>query len=82
MPSGGNSALVLVTGTTCDRLMPRDSPVRVKGLLHPPGLQLCCWPGARPVPASGLGALSEHEDPAPWLCGYEMIRTTGIAIPY
>ena len=82
IPSGGNSALALVPGTTCGRLMPHDSVVRVEGLLRSPALQPRLLAGSEACPASGLGAVSELEDPTPWLFGYEMIRTTVIAIPY
>jgi len=81
MPSGGNSALVLVPGTTCGRLMPHDSVVRAGASCVPLRCSWACWPGVRPVPASGLGAVSELEDPAPWLFGYEMIRTTRSPFP-
>jgi hypothetical protein len=82
IPSSGNSALVLVPGTTCGRLMPHDRVARIEGLLRAPPLQLCLLATARPVRRVAWAHVSELEDPAPWLFGYEMIRTTGIAIPY
>jgi PucR family transcriptional regulator, purine catabolism regulatory protein len=56
--------------------------ITVEDLLRSPALQLRLIAGASGISRRVAWAhVSELEDPTPWLCGAEMIMTTGMAIP-
>lgn len=62
--------------------MPGDGVITVENLLRSPALQLRLIAGESGTSRRVAWAhVSELEDPTPWLCGSEMIMTTGMAIP-
>lgn len=62
--------------------MPGNGVITVEDLLRSPALQLRLIAGESGVSRRVAWAhVSELEDPTPWLCGAEMIMTTGMAIP-
>ncbi|HEY2509189.1 MAG TPA: PucR family transcriptional regulator ligand-binding domain-containing protein [Streptosporangiaceae bacterium] len=62
--------------------MPGNGVITVEDLLRSPALQLRLIAGQSGVSRRVAWAhVSELEDPTPWLCGAEMIMTTGMAIP-
>jgi purine catabolism regulator len=62
--------------------VPPNGVITVEDLLRSPALQLRLIAGESGVSRRVAWAhVSELEDPTPWLCGSEMIMTTGMAIP-
>ncbi len=62
--------------------MPGNGVITVEDLLRSPALQLRLIAGESGISRRVAWAhVSELEDPTPWLCGAEMIMTTGMAIP-
>jgi PucR family transcriptional regulator, purine catabolism regulatory protein len=62
--------------------VPGNGVITVEDLLRSPALQLRLIAGESGVSRRVAWAhVSELEDPTPWLCGAEMIMTTGMAIP-
>ncbi len=62
--------------------MPGNGVITVEDLLRSPALQLRLVAGESGISRRVAWAhVSELEDPTPWLCGSEMIMTTGMAIP-
>jgi len=62
--------------------MPGNGVITVEDLLRSPALQLRLIAGESGISRRVAWAhVSELEDPTPWLCGSEMIMTTGMAIP-
>jgi PucR family transcriptional regulator, purine catabolism regulatory protein len=62
--------------------VPGSGVITVEDLLRSPALQLRLIAGAAGLSRRVAWAhVSELEDPTPWLCGAEMIMTTGMAIP-
>ena len=62
--------------------VPGDGVITVEDLLRSPALQLRLIAGESGTSRRVAWAhVSELEDPTPWLCGSEMIMTTGMAIP-
>jgi len=62
--------------------VPGNGIVTVEDLLRSPALQLRLIAGESGISRRVRWAhVSELEDPTPWLCGSEMIMTTGMAIP-
>lgn len=70
------TAQLTLTGVT------GDGVITVENLLRSPALQLRLIAGESGILRRVAWAhVSELEDPTPWLCGSEMIMTTGMAIP-
>jgi purine catabolism regulator len=62
--------------------VPGNGVITVEDLLRSPALQLRLIAGESGISRRVAWAhVSELEDPTPWLCGSEMIMTTGMAIP-
>jgi PucR family transcriptional regulator, purine catabolism regulatory protein len=62
--------------------VPGNGVITVEDLLRSPALQLRLIAGESGISRRVAWAhVSELEDPTPWLCGAEMIMTTGMAIP-
>jgi PucR family transcriptional regulator, purine catabolism regulatory protein len=62
--------------------VPGDGVITVEDLLRSPALQLRLIAGESGTSRRVAWAhVSELEDPTPWLCGSEMIMTTGMAVP-
>ncbi len=62
--------------------VPGSGVITVEDLLRSPALQLRLVAGEPGISRRVAWAhVSELEDPTPWLCGSEMIMTTGMAIP-
>jgi purine catabolism regulator len=62
--------------------VPGNGVITVEDLLRSPALQLRLIAGESGISRRVAWAhVSELEDPTPWLCGSEMIMTTGMGIP-
>jgi len=62
--------------------VPGNGVITIENLLRSPALQLRLIAGESGTSRRVAWAhVSELEDPTPWLCGSEMIMTTGMAIP-